>query len=108
MAERRLDELTDPDIVLVPGGPGEVAARAGGPMLEWLREADRTRTWTTSVCTGSLGLRAPGPLRGRRGTTPRLALQEPARLGGGPVAPRGGVRGQFVPRAGRDGGRQQG
>ena len=54
LAERSIDELPTPDIVLVPGGPGEVAARAGGPVLEWLRAVHETSTWTTSVCTGSL------------------------------------------------------
>ena len=70
LAERSLDELREPDIVLVPGGPGEVAARAGGAALDWLREADETSTWTTSVCTGSLILAAAGLLDGRRATTP--------------------------------------
>src|SRR5450631_4355324 len=54
MAERSLAEIEQPDIVLVPGGPGEVAERAGGVVLDWLRAADQTSTWTTSVCTGSL------------------------------------------------------
>jgi transcriptional regulator GlxA family with amidase domain len=88
IAERSLDELTEPDIVLVPGGPGEVAARAGGATLEWLTHADRTSTWTTSVCTGSLILAAAGLLDGRRATSHWLALDElrtlGARVGGDP------------------------
>ncbi len=40
LAERPLSEVERPDIVLVPGGPGEVAARAGGAVLDWLRAAD--------------------------------------------------------------------
>ena len=76
VAEHSLASSRQPDIVLVPGGPGEVAARAGGPVLEWLREADRTSTWTTSVCTGSLILAAAGLLDGRRATSHWLALEE--------------------------------
>ena len=34
VVEHSIDALPSPDIVLVPGGPGEVAARAGGPALE--------------------------------------------------------------------------
>jgi transcriptional regulator GlxA family with amidase domain len=100
IAERTLDELTDPDIVLVPGGPGEVAARAGGPMLEWLREADRTSRWTTSVCTGSLVLGAAGLLEGRRASTHWLAMDELARLGAVPVAERVVIDGKIVTGAG--------
>ena len=31
LVEHSLEDLANPDIVLVPGGPGEVAQRAGGP-----------------------------------------------------------------------------
>jgi transcriptional regulator GlxA family with amidase domain len=100
LAEHTLDELPQPDVLLVPGGPGEVAARAGGPMLEWLREADRTSTWTTSVCTGSLVLGAAGLLEGRRATSHWLALEELARLGAVPVAERVVIDGKVVTGAG--------
>ena len=33
-AERSLAELPDPDVIVVPGGPGEVAPRAGEAMLD--------------------------------------------------------------------------
>jgi transcriptional regulator GlxA family with amidase domain len=88
MAEHALEDMAHPDIVLVPGGPGEVAARAGKPVLEWLRDADRTSTWTTSVCTGSLILAAAGLLDGRRATSHWLALDELGRLGAIPVSER--------------------
>ena len=38
LAERAIADVPEPDIVLVPGGPGEVSARAGGLALEKLRE----------------------------------------------------------------------
>jgi transcriptional regulator GlxA family with amidase domain len=98
--ERTLSELERPDIVLVPGGPGEVAARAGGAMLDWLRRADETSTWTTSVCTGSLVLGAAGLLQGRRATTHWLALEELAKLGAEPLAERVVFDGKLVTAAG--------
>ena len=64
LAEHGLDEVPRPEVIVVPGGPGEVAARAGGRLLEWLRRAHATSTWTTSVCTGSLILAAAGLLQG--------------------------------------------
>jgi transcriptional regulator GlxA family with amidase domain len=81
VAERALAELPAPEIVLVPGGPGEVAARAGSSMLEWLRSAHGTSTWTTSVCTGSLILAAAGLLEGTRATSHWLALEDLRALG---------------------------
>ena len=99
-AERSLDDMREPDVVLVPGGPGEVAARAGGAALDWLRGADRTSTWTTSVCTGSLILAAAGLLDGRRATTHWLAFDELARLGAEPVDERVVFDGKLVTAAG--------
>ena len=100
LAERSIEELRRPDILLVPGGSGEVAARAGGPVIEWLREAHETSTWTTSVCTGSLILAAAGLLNGVRATTHWLALEELRRLGAEPVAERVVYDGKIVTAAG--------
>jgi transcriptional regulator GlxA family with amidase domain len=100
VAEHSLAEAAPPDIVLVPGGPGEVAARAGGPVLEWLREVDRTSTWTTSVCTGSLILAAAGLLDGRRATSHWLALEQLGRLGAEPVQERVVFDGKYATAAG--------
>jgi transcriptional regulator GlxA family with amidase domain len=93
-------EMSAPDIVLVPGGPGEVTARAGGPLLTWLREAHETSTWTTSVCTGSLILAAAGVLEGKRATSHWLALDELRRLGVTPVSERVVFDGKIVTAAG--------
>ena len=100
LAEHSLDDLAHPDIVVVPGGPGEVAARAGEPVLEWLRSADQTSTWTTSVCTGSLILAAAGLLDGRHATSHWLALEELGRLGAIPAAERVVFDGKLVTAAG--------
>jgi putative intracellular protease/amidase len=100
LAERSLKDTREPDLVLVPGGPGEVATRAGGVALDWLREADRTSTWTTSVCTGSLILAAAGLLDGRRATTHWLAFDELRRLGAEPVDERVVFDGKLVTGAG--------
>jgi putative intracellular protease/amidase len=100
LAEHSLEDMREPDILLVPGGPGEVAQRAGGAVLDWLRAADRTSTWTTSVCTGSLILAAAGLLNGRRATSHWLALEELRRLGAEPVDERVVFDGKLVTAAG--------
>jgi putative intracellular protease/amidase len=100
LAERSLDEESQPEIVVVPGGPGEVVQRAGGPMLDWLREIDRTTTWTTSVCTGSLILAAAGLLQGKRATGHWLAMEKLRELGAEPVEERVVFDGKLVTAAG--------
>ena len=99
-AERSIDEVPNPEIVLVPGGPGEVAERAGGPALEWLRRAHETSEWTTSVCTGSLILAAAGLLEGKRATSHWLALDTLRELGAEPVSERVVFDGKIVTAAG--------
>jgi len=100
LAEHTLQEVGQPDVVLVPGGPGEVAARAGSEVLDWVREADLTSTWTTSVCTGALILAAAGLLHGKRATTHWLAFDELRRLGIEPVDERVVFDGKLVTAAG--------
>ncbi len=99
-AERALREEPAPDLILIPGGPGEVAQRAGEPMLDWLRAADRTSIWTTSVCTGSLILAAAGLLDGRPATGHWLAMDELRALGAQPTAQRVVFDGKIVTGAG--------
>lgn len=100
VAEGSIDEVTAPDVVLVPGGPGEVAARAGGPVLEWLRAVHENSEWTTSVCTGSLILASAGLLAGTRATSHWLALEKLGELGAEPVADRVVFDGKIVTAAG--------
>ena len=84
---RTLAEHAHPEIVLVPGGPGQVALMQDGPVHEWLRGAHETSTWTTSVCTGSLILAAAGLLEGRCATSNWQALEGLAEHVGVEVVP---------------------
>jgi putative intracellular protease/amidase len=86
--EAALADVPRPDVVLVPGGPGQNDQMDDGPLHEWLRAVDETTTWTTSVCTGSLILAAAGLLTGRRATSYWLALNELGRYGATPVTQR--------------------
>jgi len=100
VAEATLAEVTAPDVVVVPGGPGQTAHMADGPIHDWLRTVDAHTTWTTSVCTGSLILAAAGLLTGRRATTHWLAADQLAPLGAVPVAERAVFDGKYVTAAG--------
>ncbi|MEY9214471.1 DJ-1/PfpI family protein [Thermobifida halotolerans] len=95
-----LDEVTAPDIVIVPGGHGQAALMDDGPVHEWLRAVDRTSTWTASVCTGSLLLAAAGLLTGRRATSHWLALDQLPAFGVTPTLERVVTDGKYVTSAG--------
>ncbi len=100
VADATLEEVTSPDIVLVPGGPGEADQLTDGPLHEWLRSVDRTSSWTTSVCTGSLILAAAGLLTGRRATSHWLAVDQLRKWDVTPVRERVVVDGKYVTAAG--------
>ena len=89
-----------PDVIVVPGGPGQNEHMADGPLHRWLRDADAGSTWTTSVCTGSLILAAAGLLTGRRATTHWLAMDQLAPLGAVAVEQRVVTDGKYVTAAG--------
>ncbi|MEV6567904.1 DJ-1/PfpI family protein [Streptomyces kronopolitis] len=100
VADAALEEVTAPDILVVPGGPGQTGQMADGPLHEWIRAVDATTTWTTSVCTGSLILGAAGLLRGRRATSHWLALDQLPALGAEPTGERVVFDGKYVTAAG--------
>jgi len=81
VAPHSLADVPAPDVIVIPGGPGEAAARKDGRVTDWLRAAHETTAWTTSVCTGSLLLGAAGLLEGRRATTHWTALDALAGFG---------------------------
>jgi transcriptional regulator GlxA family with amidase domain len=87
LAEHALAEVPEPDIVLVPGGPG-TRERDHLELVEWIAAAHETSTWTTSVCTGALLLGAAGVLQGLRATTHWLYLDRLEALGAVPTAER--------------------
>jgi len=70
------------------------------PLQTWLKAADQTTTWTTSVCTGALILAAAGLLEARPATTYWLAMDELARLGAKPVQERYVFDGKYATSAG--------
>ncbi|MGW0531262.1 DJ-1/PfpI family protein [Streptomyces sp. NPDC003032] len=100
VADKTFDEVRRPDIVVVPGGPGQSDQMENEALLGWLRAVDATTTWTTSVCTGSLALAAAGLLTGRRATSHWLALPELDRLGVKSTGERVVFDGKYVTGAG--------
>jgi putative intracellular protease/amidase len=74
VADHSLDDVSEPDVLVIPGGWGTRALMKDPEILDWVRSVHSTSTWTTSVCTGALLLAGAGLLEGRRATTHWLAL----------------------------------
>jgi transcriptional regulator GlxA family with amidase domain len=100
VADTSMKDVANPDVVVVPGGPGQVTVMDDELVLSWLRTAHRSTTWTTSVCTGSLILGAAGILRGKRATSHWLALDQLQRFGASPVSERVVIDGKVMTAAG--------
>jgi putative intracellular protease/amidase len=100
VAGASLDAVACPDVVVVPGGPGSVAAAADERHLRWLRAAHQNSQWTTSVCSGSDLLGAAGLLDGVQATSHWLVHGALARHGAIPVDERVVVSGRIITCAG--------
>lgn len=88
VADAAIEELPDPDVLLVPGGEGNRPLLRDERVLGWIRDAHEATSWTTSVCTGSFVLGAAGILDGKRATS-HWAFRDRLRdFGATPVAER--------------------
>jgi transcriptional regulator GlxA family with amidase domain len=99
-ADRSLEEVGEPEILLVPGGKGSRPAMEDQEVLDWLRRVDESTKWTTSVCTGSLLLAAAGLLEGRQATGHWAWLEPLRELGADPVGGRYVEDGKVITAAG--------
>ena len=91
------------DVLVVPGGPGQMPLMTDAPLLQWIATQGRGARRVASACSGSLLLGAAGLLQGRRaachwafrellprfGATPdtaRVVVDGPLVTGGGVTA----------------------
>lgn len=86
--DAQFDEVTSPDVVLVPGGIGTRQLIHDETIRTWLQAVHPTTTFTTSVCTGALLLAAAGLLDGLTATTHWRASDLLNELGAGYVPDR--------------------
>ncbi len=82
------EELPHPDIVVFPGGVGTRQLMHDERVLDWVRAAHASSTYTTSVCTGSLVLGGAGLLNGLTATTHWACYPELEATGATPTAQR--------------------
>jgi transcriptional regulator GlxA family with amidase domain len=100
VADATLDEVTSPEIVVVPGGFGVRALLDDADHLDWVRDVHAQSAWTTSVCTGSLLLGAAGLLDGLDATTHWAAYDTLASYGANPTSARVVEVGRIITAAG--------
>ena len=94
--ERTFAEVPRPFAVVVPGGPGSVAAMGNEAVQSYLRSAAPRAEVVSSVCTGALVLAATGLLEGRRATTHWAYARELDKLGAHYVRERWVEDGKFI------------
>ena len=82
------EEMATPDVIVFPGGHGTRALMTDERVLDWVRTAHASTTYTTSVCTGSLVLAAAGLLQGLTATTHWGALDVLSQHGAVPTGER--------------------
>src|ERR671933_924632 len=88
------------DLLLVPGGPGQLSLMKHTLLMEFIRQCAQTSSWVCSVCTGALLLAQAGVLRGRRATTHWLARDALRTLGVEVTSERSVIDGKFATSAG--------
>jgi putative intracellular protease/amidase len=100
VADYSLDDVPEPEILVVPGGFGTRRLLEDQELMDWLRAAHEKTTWTTSVCTGSLLLGAAGILEGLRATSHWAVIDRLADFGAIPTRERVVEEGKVVTAAG--------
>jgi putative intracellular protease/amidase len=100
VADHGIDDVTAPDVVVVPGGFATRQLEGDAETLDWIRAVDATTTWTTSVCTGSMLLAAAGLLEGKEATSHWASLDRLREYGAIPTPRRVVEQGKYVTAAG--------
>ncbi|MBA3437855.1 MAG: DJ-1/PfpI family protein [Thermoleophilaceae bacterium] len=100
VAEGRWEDSPQPELLVVPGGPGTRDLLVDERMLAWVRSVHESSRYTTSVCTGSLVLGAAGILDGVDATTHWMEMDELRALGAQPTSERVVERGKVITAAG--------
>jgi transcriptional regulator GlxA family with amidase domain len=68
-ADYSINEISQTDILLIPGGFGVDNLLKNKEVLDWIQKVDSSTKWTVSVCSGSLILAQAGLLTGKNCTT---------------------------------------
>lgn len=70
------ETLPEPDVLLIPGGPGTRRAAQDDTLVEWVALKGKNSSWVASVCSGARITLASGLSVGRRITTHHGVIDE--------------------------------
>jgi transcriptional regulator GlxA family with amidase domain len=100
-AKYAINEINKADILLIPGSNiSFIREMKNKPVLNWIREMDKTTQRTVSVCTGSIILAATGLLDGLKATSHWKPIGLLKEFGAIPVRERIVEQGKFITAAG--------
>ena len=100
LSEHSLEEISQADVLVVPGGGSATTLEDQPEILEWISAIHQTTTWTTSVCTGSLILGAAGLLQGLPATSHWSVMDRLKKWGAIPTQQRVVEAGKIITAAG--------
>ncbi len=100
IADFSLEEVKNPDILLIPGGRGIYSVINDKNVVEWIIDCHKTTKWTVSVCTGALLLGVAGILKDLKATTHWVRLPCLKDFGSKPQKQRVVIDGKVITSAG--------
>jgi len=100
LPDETLSNLSDYDVIVVPGGPGVTQAMKNEQLLSEIRKVYEDGKLVCSVCTGSFILAEAGILEGKKATTYHTYVEKLSEYGAIPVKERVVVEGNVITGAG--------
>ncbi|WP_249871757.1 DJ-1/PfpI family protein [Oceanobacillus saliphilus] len=96
-----IDDIKSADILIIPGSTiGFMKEMKNENVLKWIKEVDKTTTWTTSVCSGSVLLASAGLLTGLKATSHWKPINLLSDFGVTPTRERVVEQGKYITAAG--------
>lgn len=80
IADFGIDEVSQPDLLVIPGGEGSRRVAADQVLTGRLKELHEKSQYTMSICSGARILAAAGLLKGRMFTTHHLVYEDVLRI----------------------------
>ena len=79
--DKTIDDGSDYDLLLIPGGDSAIDAGHRPEVIQWLQETGNRAELVMTVCTGSILLAMTGLLDGHRATTNKMDFRDTVGLG---------------------------